>query len=616
MKRPHPDRGHRHIALAGNPNCGKSTLFNALTGLRQKVGNYPGVTVERKAGHFHGLHGEPMVLIDLPGAYSLQGRSPDEAVLRDVLLGCIPGMPRLDAVVAVVDASNLERSLYLVAQLLEMETPLIVALNMADVAEKAGIHVDRAALEEALGVPVIPVVATQGKGITEIKIALSKPLAPGVKFTKETTEARYAWIDALCARVMSGEGGGKYAVTDALDRTLTHPVWGWAVFLGMMCLLFVSLFTLAQAPMAWIESGVAALAHWFHSALPESQFRDLLANGVIPGVGGVLLFLPQILILYFFLSLLEESGYMARAAFLMDRVMATVGLHGKSFIPLLSSFACAIPGVMAARTIENRNDRLTTILIAPLMSCSARLPVYTLMISILLPSASAWGKAGVMVALYFLGIAAAFALAWIFKRTIFKGAPSMLLLEMPPYRLPSLRSAGLAMKERAMLFVTRAGTVILTFSILLWALFAYPKPGEPLEYSYAGRIGRFIEPAIQPLGYDWKIGVGLLSSVAAREVFVSTMAIVYSGEEETPVPLRDQMAAQKRPDGRPLYTPLVCVGIMVFYVLAMQCIGTLAVVWRETGSWRWPLLQLTLFGALAWTAALLVYQGGRLLGFQ
>ena len=686
----------RHVAIAGNPNCGKSTIFNALTGLRQKVGNYPGVTVERKVGRFFGSHGEPMTLLDLPGSYSLQVRAPDEAVARDVLLGREPGTPQPDLVIAVVDASNLERNLYLVAQILDLDLPTVVALNMIDVAEQAGTCIDRAALEEELGVPVIPIVATRGTGLVELKQALSRtPLARpekrppmpeeiarevhalaerlpvdsrvafpealllltlhdqalddlaehnpetvhatmaaqerlracGVDPLCALVEARYDWINRVCHRtVRKPDAGPGLTVSDRMDHFLTHRVWGWVVFLGAMSLMFLSIFTLAQIPMGWIDSGMHELGHWLTGHLPASQLRDLIVDGAIPGVGGVLMFLPQIMILYFFLGLLEDSGYMARAAFLMDRVMSSVGLHGKSFIPLLSSFACAIPGVMAARTVENRNDRIATILIAPLMSCSARIPVYTLMTAVLLPAASAFTKAGVMLALYLLGLGTAFSLAWIFKKTLLKSETTMLLLELPPYRKPSLRSVALCLKERAGLFVTRAGTVILALSIVLWALATYPKPadpnatrGEAIAQSFAGRMGRALEPAIQPLGYDWKIGIGLISSFAAREVFVGTMAIVYNVEgdmKEGTTSLRETMRNERRANGTLVFTPLVCIGLMVFYVLAMQCMSTLAVVRRETNSWRWPLFQVALFTALAWAGAFVIFQGGRLLGFE
>ena len=685
-----------YVAIAGNPNCGKSTIFNALTGLRQKVGNYPGVTVEKKTGRFFGSHGEPMELLDLPGSYSLQVRSPDEAVARDVLLGRLPGTHRPDVIICVVDASNLERNLYLVAQMLELHIPVVVALNMVDVAEKNGVLIDLMALREKLGVPVIPTVATKGMGFIELRQAVSRsplppppvcaqmpivleretmalakqlPVAPevargealllltlhdealdaiahhersiiestraaqqrltasGIDPLSAPVDARYAWIGQVCAAALH-KGGAHDAtsISDRLDGWLTHRIWGWVAFLGMMALMFFCIFTIAQTPMDWIKDGGIALGKWIVANMPKSDLRSLLADGIIKGVSNVVVFLPQILILYFFLGILEDTGYMARAAFIMDRLMSRVGLHGKSFIPMLSSFACAIPGIMATRTIENRKDRLVTILVAPLMSCSARLPVYTLMIAVLLPIASGWAKAGIMLGMYLLGIVAAFVMAWFFKTHILKGETPMLLLEMPPYRMPSWKGVAIRMWERAGLFLRRAGTVILALSILLWALATFPKPATPnatpaeaLAHSIAGRMGHALEPAIAPLGYDWKIGIGLIGSFAAREVFVGTMSIVYSVEsrdQEDITPLRDTMLAERRTDGRPVFTPLVCIGLMVFYVLAMQCISTVAIVRRETNSWFWPLFQIAYMTGLAWIAAFVVYQGGRLLGFQ
>ena len=686
----------RHVAIAGNPNCGKTTLFNALTGLRQKVGNYPGVTVEKKTGRFFGSHGEPMELLDLPGSYSLQVRSPDEAVARDVLLGRLPGTPRPDLVICVVDASNLERNLYLVAQMLELQIPVVVALNMVDVAEKNGVVIDLMALREKLGVPVIPMVATKGTGFIELRqaasrsplppppfcaqmpivlerevMALAKSLAvapevargealllltlhdqaleevahhqrPAIEATLEAQkrlrlagidplsapiEARYEWIGKICQAV-THKGGllDAQSVSDRLDGVLTHRVWGWVAFVAMMTLMFFCIFTVAQYPMDWIDEVVKTLGGWVGGLLPESDLRSLLTDGVIAGVGGVVIFLPQILILYFFLGILEDTGYMARAAFIMDRLMSRVGLHGKSFIPMLSSFACAIPGIMATRTIENRKDRLVTILVAPLMSCSARLPVYALMIAVFIPTASALAKSGIMLSMYLLGLVTAFVMAFVFKKTLLRGETPMLLLEMPPYRMPAWRTIILRMWERAGLFLRRAGTVILGLSILLWALSTYPKPANPdatsaeaIAHSIAGRMGHAIEPLIKPLGYDWKIGIGLIGSFAAREVFVSTMSIVYnveSGDDENTEPLRDTMRSERHDDGRPVFTPLVCIGLMAFYVLAMQCISTVVIVRRETNSWRWPLFQIAYMTSLAWLAAFAIYQGGRLIGFQ
>jgi ferrous iron transport protein B len=686
----------KHIAIAGNPNCGKSTIFNALTGLRQKVGNYPGVTVEWKRGRFFGNHGEPMGLLDLPGTYSLQTRSPDEAVARDALLGRVAGLDAPDLVVCVLDAGNLERNLYLLSQIMELGLPVIAALNMVDVAEAMEIRIDVETLSRRLGVPVIPMVASKGKGLIELRQALSReplptpppaPPAPpvfageaialapdldvpayaavaearlllslceenlseraggaglegrvraaqarlrdaGIDPTSAPVEARYQWIQDVCGEAVTRSGSGRLAWTDRLDLFFTHRVWGWAAFFGAMASIFFCIFFVASYPMAWIETLCAWSAEAVGGRMADGPLRSLLTDGVIAGVGGVLVFLPQILILFFFLGILEDSGYMARAAFIMDRLMSRVGLHGKSFIPLLSSFACAIPGIMAARTVENRKDRLVTILVAPLMSCSARLPVYSLMIAILLPSdqVSAWAKAGIMLCLYLFGIGVAFAMAWLFKRTLLKGETPMLLLELPPYRLPSLGGIAIRMLERGMLFVKRAGTVILALSVLLWALLSYPAPkqadatpSEAIAASYGGQLGRAIEPLIAPLGYDWKIGIGLVGSFAAREVFVGTMAIVYGiegGDDEETAPLRDAMRAEVRADGAPVFTPLVCVGLMVFYVLAMQCVSTVALVWRETNGWVWPTFQFAYMTLLAYGGALAVYQVGRLFGFQ
>ncbi len=684
------------VALAGNPNCGKTTLFNALTGLRQHVANYPGVTVEKKTGSFRGLHGEPIELLDLPGMYSLNARSPDEAIARDVLLGRVRGTARPDVIVAVVDASNLERNLYLVTQLLELRLPLVVVLNMIDLAETKGLTLRPDVLSAEIGVPVVPMVASTGQGIVELKRVLARPqeIAPerqrvapmpdaieqwvnqierhlgesgssednvgrraealrlichaheeppaansevvaqarqtlrdqGIDVASAVVDARYAWIGRILDKVAVSRQSSGLSATDRLDLFLTHRVWGWLAFLLAMGGMFTCIFWLATYPMDWIDAGVAWFAEWLGNRLPESDLRSLIIDGVVAGVGGVVVFLPQIIILFLFLGWLEDSGYMARAAFIMDRVMAKVGLQGKCFLPLLSSFACAIPGVMATRSIESRADRLATIFVAPLMSCSARIPVYGLMIAVLIPNAGPWQQAGVMLAMYVLGVVGALVTAWIFRRTLLRGERSMLLLELPPYRWPALTTVLLRAWERALLFLKRAGSVILALSILLWALASYPKPADPetgasqaLEQSYAGQLGRAIEPIIAPLGYDWKIGIGLIASFAAREVFVGTMAIVYNvteSEDEDVAPLRDAMVNEKRADGTPLFTPLVCVGLMVFYVFAMQCISTVAIVRREMNSWAWALLQVGYMTLLAYVGALVVYQGGRLFGLQ
>ena len=686
-------------ALVGNPNCGKSTLFNALTGLKQKVGNYPGVTVEKKVGTAYSQHGQPITVIDLPGTYSLAARSPDEAVTRDVLLGRRSDTAQPDRILCIVDATNLERNLYLVHQILDLGRPVILVMNMMDLAAEAGLNVRVARLEKELGIPVIACEAVNGKGLVELRVAMSRsdlplarhawdvpaPIAPAVselaaslvehdrklpliaraealllltdpdsvrvagstplsprtaeilhgwqqRWAAEGTDwagtlvnSRYEAIGRIASEVVLRAGTVGPSLSDKIDAVVTHAVWGWLVLGCVMTLLFISIFTLAQAPMDWIGTHTALLADWVKSRMPEGDLRDLITDGAIGGVGSVVTFLPQILILFFFIGLLESTGYMARAAFIMDRLMSRVGLNGKSFIPLLSSYACAIPGIMATRTIEDAKDRLVTILVAPLMSCSARLPVYLLMIAALLPNdrVSLGAKVGIMLLMYALGTVGAFGFAWLFKRTLLKGAPPLMIMELPPYRLPGLKDVALQMLERAGIFLRRAGTVILGISIVLWFLAAYPKapagatPTQQLAQSFAGRAGHALEPVIKPLGFDWQIGIGLISSFAAREVFVSTMGVVFNAEssEENTAPLRDALKAARWPDGRVLFTPLVCLSLMVFYVFAMQCMSTIAVVKRETNGWKWPVFQTLYMTGTAWVLSFIVYQTGHALGF-
>lgn len=687
-------------ALVGNPNCGKSTLFNALTGLKQKVGNYPGVTVEKKIGTAYSQHGLPITVIDLPGAYSLAARSPDEAVTRDVLLGRRADTPQPDRILCIVDATNLERNLYLVHQILDLGRPVILVLNMMDLAAEAGLDIRVARLEHELGVPVIPCEAVNGKGIIDLKLAMSRadlplsrhawdipaPIAPavaelqasliandhkppliaraealllltdqdavrvagstplserthdilrgwqrrwetdGTDWAGTLVNSRYDAIGKIAALVvLAGNVAGKGpTLSDRIDAVVTHPLWGWLALGAVMTALFLSIFTLAEYPMNFIDAQIAALSDAVKAAMPDGDLRDLITDGAIAGVGGVIVFLPQILILFFFIGLLENTGYMARAAFIMDRLMSRVGLNGKSFIPLLSSYACAIPGIMATRTIEQPKDRLVTILVAPLMSCSARLPVYLLMIAALMPGerVPVATKVAIMLLMYALGTFGAFGFAWLFKRTLLQGEPPIMIMELPPYRLPRLKDVVLHMFERAWIFLRRAGTVILGISIVLWFLSAYPKaphgatPQQQMAQSFAGRAGHALQPAIEPLGFDWQIGIGLISSFAAREVFVSTMGVVFgtgSNDEDT-APLRQALLAARWPDGRPLFTPLVCFTLMIFYVFAMQCMSTVAVVRRETNSWRWPLFQIGYMTGTAWILGFLVYQTGRALG--
>ena len=686
-------------ALVGNPNCGKSTLFNALTGLKQKVGNYPGVTVEKKVGTAYSQHGQPITVIDLPGTYSLAARSPDEAVTRDVLLGRRTDTAQPDRILCIVDATNLERNLYLVHQILDLGRPVILVLNMMDLAARAGLEIRVDQLEKLLGIPVIACEAIHQRGLIELKLAMSRadlplarhawtipaaiapavseiaaalvegdrksplvaraealllltdqdsvrvagstPLSPrtaeilrawqsrwtqtGTDWAGTLVSSRYDAIGALAAEVVQLRTEVGPSTSDKIDAIATHALWGWVVLGAVMTLLFFSIFTLAESPMNWIDGHVAALSDTIKSAMPPGDLRDLITDGAIGGVGGVLVFLPQILILFFFIGLLESTGYMARAAFIMDRLMSRVGLNGKSFIPMLSSYACAIPGIMATRTIEDPKDRLVTILVAPLMSCSARLPVYLLMIAALVPGerVPVFTKVGIMLFMYALGTVGAFFFAWLFKRTLLKGEPPLMIMELPPYRLPGFKDVALHMLERAWIFVRRAGTVILGISIILWFLSAYPKapegatPTAQLAQSFAGRAGHAIEPLIKPIGFDWQIGIGLISSFAAREVFVSTMGVVFNAEasEENTAPLRTALLSAKWPDGRALFTPLVCFTLMIFYVFAMQCMSTIAVVKRETNGWKWPMFQTLYMTGTAWILSFIVYQGGRALGF-
>lgn len=773
---PHPQSGVRNpqftAVLTGNPNCGKTTLFNALTGLRAKVGNYAGVTVERKEGAMQGAAaGQPVTVLDLPGTYSLSPQSLDEQIARDVLFQRLPDVPEPSLVVVVVDASNLQRNLYYATQVIELGYPTFLALNMVDVARENGHEIDTDGLSKALGVPVFVLVASKGEGLSELRKAInalaaksgrqqviprefselpevfgreaqaiekrleklfphrerlatseallllsddkvfaahrelypaeiqeavsaarSRLEAAGVDWRSAAIEARYARVFAIAQHVTVETFVAQESFSDKLDQVLTHRIWGLLIFVGIMVTMFVSIFFFAQWPMDALDAVVNWLAGQVNTALGAGDLQDLLANGVIKGVGAVVVFLPQICLLFLFISLLEDTGYMARAAFLMDRLMSRVGLHGKSFIPMLSSFACAIPGIMATRTIESPKDRLVTILIAPLMSCSARLPVYTVLIAACI-GGSALRRGLTLTGMYLLGIVGALAMAWLFKKTLLKGEPPPLILELPPYKRPVATVILRHMWDRSKLFLRRAGTVILGINILLWFLVTYPKTapagvagetagistglqpgvessrntpaasaalgagekavetatrtspadttglkpgangdssedavarlqaGEQLRHSFAGQLGHLIEPTIRPLGFDWKIGIGIVASFAAREVFVSTMSVVYNvgdvdaGDSEATASLAETLKAEKRADGTPVYTALTGITLMVFYVFAMQCVSTIAVVRRETNGWKWPLFQFAYMTALAWGLAFVTYQGGRMLGW-
>ncbi len=795
------------VALAGNPNSGKTTLFNALTGLRQKVANYPGVTVEKKTGKCKLAGGRWISVIDLPGTYSLISRSPDELIAMEVLRGLRPETPAPDVVIVVVDASNLQRNLYLVSQLIELGRPLVIALNMMDVAERRGLKVSGEELEKQLGVPVIPVVGHRRKGIDELKKAVDRaavapmpdwPLPAAMKEELLTVggglasldtpepqealpspgtpgegrvrvlprswicreddsirhldryqalaerlligdvaddlsailknekvaplltaaqgrlkllgldpmqadiEAHYHWIETIVSKCTTVapppqsntlDYAPKPNLTARVDAILLHKVWGLLIFTLIMASLFVSIFWLAKPIMEGIQAGINWLGALVTSNMTDGPLKALLTDGIFAGVGAVVVFVPQIALLFLFLAILEDSGYLARAAFLMDRLLAKVGLHGKSFIPLLSSFACAIPGIMATRTIENRKDRLATILIAPFMSCSARLPVYTLLIGTFFAAYGAWTQAGIMLSLYLLGILAAVFTAWIFKRTFLKGPAQTFILELPTYKVPQASQITRQVWFNTSKFLTKAGTTIFCLSVILWAMTYYPRlprskaeavrearlptarvdaylnpsarknltilvppdlasyakemgttaetarlvserlklsegqekrvneildqavASEQLRQSIAGRIGHFIEPAIKPLGYDWKMGIGLVGAFAAREVFVSTMAITYgAGDADNTQSLSSAMRLDRYSTGRPVWTPLVAVSLLVWFVLAMQCMSTLAIVRRETGGWKWPLFMLAYMNGLAYLVSLLIFQiGSRLI---
>ena len=721
------------VLVAGNPNAGKTTIFNALTGARARVGNYPGVTVSRASRRITLPNGASTELIDLPGTYSLSTHSPDEQVAVDEILGRRGDPP--DVVVVVVDAGAIERGLYLALQVVETGVPVVVALNMVDEAAAAGMAIDAARLGGWLGVQVVPTVAPAGKGLDALRAAIGDTIglapradvarsglpatvesavadvervltAPGLSRTPaarrswavwsllshESDEddvegldrpvqeavdaarrraggagvdlyealitARYRWIEAVVADVRQGDATARRTWTDRIDGILTHRVYGMAAFAAVMALLFEALFSWSEPFIGTIESAVGGLQSGVAALLPSGALADLLVDGVIAGVGNVVVFVPQIAMLSFFIAVLEDAGYLARVAFVIDRVMGRIGLHGKAFVPMLSGFACAIPGIMATRTIEGRRDRLITMLTLPMISCSARLPVFVLVTAVVFAGdARVFGlfSAGaiVLLAMYSLSVGATLGAAAVLRRTVLRGPRLPLVLELPPYRMPVWRDTLLVTWRRVRKFLIDAGTIILTMTIILWALLSYPRSaaiterydalrttaaasltdadaqsaelarldgreaGERLRYSAAGRVGQLIEPAIEPLGYDWRIGVGILGAFAAREVFVSTLGIVFGiaeADEESPS-LRASLQNATRPDGTPLMTPLAGVSLMVFFVLACQCMSTIGVVRRESGTWRWPIFMFGYMSVLAYTASLVVYQAGTLLGW-
>ncbi|HOW76653.1 MAG TPA: ferrous iron transporter B [Candidatus Competibacteraceae bacterium] len=617
------------IALVGPPNCGKTTLFNTLTGGRQKTANYPGVTVERKSGRLRTPVGHTVELLDLPGSYSLRARSPDEAITRDVVLGrqAQEGLP--DAVVCVTDATNLGQHLRLLLELRQLGRPLILALNMMDIAEKRGCQISIETLSRQLGIPVVTTVAMRKNGVQdllgEIDVLLNQtPVTTGTATTDDwqepsadTIRAYHQEVERLLREAVIQEAAPE-RLTRQLDRVVLHPVVGPLILLGILFLMFQAVFSWAEAPMDWIDAGMVSLQQWLAAHMEESLLKSLVVDGIIAGIGGVVIFLPQILILFLFILLLEDFGYMARAAFLMDRLMSAVGLNGRAFIPLLSSFACAIPGIMAARTIAHPLDRLVTILIAPLMTCSARLPVYVLLIAAFIPNTAVWGGIGlqglVMFGLYATGIVGALAVAGVLRLTLLRGDRQPLLMELPSYKWPNPANVLLGLWERAKIFMRRIGTIILSVLIVLWFLSTFPAPPagatEPaIYYSFAGMIGRGLEPLLAPIGFNWQIAIALVPGLAAREVAVAALGTVYalSGDEGAVTEALSVTLAQS-------WTLATALSLLAWYVFAPQCLATLAAVRRETNSWRWATFMFVYLMVLAYVAAFVTYRVALALG--
>ena len=618
-----PARSHGGplVALIGPPNSGKTTLFNRLTGLRQKVANYPGVTVEKHIGRVRLADGREASLVDLPGVNGFSARSADERITRDVLEGRREDLPVPDAVILVVDVTRLETHLMLVEPVLELGMPTLLVLNMADELEGRGGAVDDDALAERLGVETARTNARSGAGlerVVEFLERMSEAEASGVRDPRPVTNVprrgALPIVEAFAERrqfvreTVEGAGFrpvGPSRLTQRLDTMFLHPVAGPLVFLILAVLVFQAIFTWATPAMDGVEAAIAASGEWIAARLPDSWFRDLLIDGVWAGVGSVLVFLPQILTLFLFLGILEDSGYMARAAVIADRAMYRVGLQGRAFLPLLSAYACAVPAILSARTVEDDRDRLATMFVAPFMTCSARLPVYALLIAAFIPARPVLGpfmgtRAATLLGLYLLGAIAAVGTAFLLKRTVLKGRPSSFIMELPPYRLPSLRSIGIRLLDRSRIFLRRAGRIIFTVTVVLWVLMQFPRVGgeaPEVDASALGRVGQVMEPAIEPLGFDWRIGVGLVSSLAAREVIVGTLGTIYGVEDSDETSIELQAALQRDLDLGS------AVALLVFFAFALQCMSTVAVMRRETGGWKWPAIQFGYMLALAYAGA-------------
>lgn len=605
------------IAFVGNPNSGKSTIFNALTGLRQKIGNFPGVTVEPKVGEFS-AKGTTLQLIDLPGIYSLSPKTPDEEMTAAALHNGYKGIAKPDAAFFVIEGTNLEKGLFLYSQFARLGIPTIVVVTMIDAVKRSGGVFDDIALEHALGVPVLTIIGHRGIGLDEVRDELTRAdnftIPRTGNLPGEDIDERYRWARELSVSIANiPEEDSR---TRKIDAVVLHPVWGPLIFLGVMILFFQSIFTWATPLMDLIEATVTLLQGGVEAVVPAGLLQNFLSKGVLAGVGSVVVFLPQILILYLFITLLEDFGYLARAAFLVDRAMGVFGLQGRSFIPLLGSFACAIPGIMSARIIPSERDRLTTILIAPVMTCSARLPVYVLLITAFVPAKQFFGflnvQGMILFGLYIVAALSGLLIAKLLKSTLFRGSKLPFLMELPPYRFPSLKSVGTTMVNRAKIFLKSAGTVILLFSIALWALSEFPQADIPagtsqieaesiqLEQSALGHIGKTIQPVFEPIGFDWKVTIGVLGSFAAREVFVSVMGQVYSTDvSESDARLRDVL--------RNVISLPAALSILAFYVYALQCMSTIAVMKRETGGWKWPAFAFAYMFVLAYTASWITY---------